>query len=278
MAEDTDNTKKPKAQLIKHSQNETEKPAEKLKAEQSENNEAKAARKVVVVKKKSAPPAAPKKMQPKIVVSTPAAKEPAVQTSDDKSAPNAEEPKEKPENNAPKTNTFSFNQRPAAAAGRVGGKLVGQSKENFSQRQPRPQGSSHGGGQGQGRSGGGYSRPQGSSHGGQHGSHGGGEGGRSGGFNRPQGQGSQHGSPHRGSLPDKAAFSVLRAARMVRLKAAVLTVLKGGTARELELLPARRRLKAKRPASGNLSLKNLFTTAKKKNLKWRKNSFKPRKK
>ncbi|MCL2804920.1 MAG: translation initiation factor IF-2 [Treponema sp.] len=113
MAEETDKTKKPKAQLIKHSQNEAENPV--AASDQGER------RKVKVVVKKPSAPAAPKKMPPKIIVSSPSKKPPA------ENRPQ--------ESDASKTNSFSIAQRPAAAAGRVGGKLVGSHGQN---RPPRP--------------------------------------------------------------------------------------------------------------------------------------------
>jgi translation initiation factor IF-2 len=113
MAEEIDKNKKPKAPLIKHSQSE-EKEAEKKTSEQGER------RKVKVVMKKPAA-AAPKKTSPKIVVSSPSGKSTPSKKSD-----NHVEKKPAQENgeNA-KVNSFQIAQRPAAAAGRVGGKLVG---------------------------------------------------------------------------------------------------------------------------------------------------------
>jgi translation initiation factor IF-2 len=115
MAEETDKNKKPKAQLIKHSPSE-EKEAENKTAEQG------APRKVKVVMKKPAA-AAPKKTSPKIVVSTPSGKAAQSKKSDN-------HVEKKPAHEAGETtkaSSFQIAQRPAAAAGRVGGKLVGNS-------------------------------------------------------------------------------------------------------------------------------------------------------
>ncbi|MDR0624610.1 MAG: translation initiation factor IF-2 N-terminal domain-containing protein [Treponema sp.] len=133
MAEDLENTQKPKAELIKRAQSDHE-PAEGSgkSVPAPEHSER---RKVIVVKKKvpSASPSAPqgpvKKTQPKLVV-----------------ASRPEKPKAKPGEFSPaaekKTSetrsetqvaTFPVTQRPAAVAGRVGGKFVGRSpREDFS--------------------------------------------------------------------------------------------------------------------------------------------------
>ncbi|WP_461245843.1 translation initiation factor IF-2 [Treponema sp. R6D11] len=108
MAEETDKNKKPKAQLIKHSQ--SEENATEKKSEQAEH------RKVKVVMKK--PTAAPKKSSPKVVVSAPSGKSAHSKKTEDKEKKPAHEPAEKGA-------SFQMQQRPAAAAGRVGGKLVG---------------------------------------------------------------------------------------------------------------------------------------------------------
>jgi translation initiation factor IF-2 len=115
MAEEIDKNKKPKAPLIKHAQSEEkEKETEKKTAEQS------ATRKVKVVMKKPAA-AAPKKTSPKIVVSSPSGKSPQLKKADSP----AEKKPEKEIAETGKVNSFQIAQRPAAAAGRVGGKLVG---------------------------------------------------------------------------------------------------------------------------------------------------------
>jgi len=120
MAEESDNTKKPKAQLIKHTQN------EEVSAPKAGEGER---RKVKVVMKKPALQGA-KKNQPKVVVSAPSGK--TVQNKKAESQPEDSGKKEiakKPENttvnDASRISSFPMAQRPAAAAGRVGGKLVG---------------------------------------------------------------------------------------------------------------------------------------------------------
>ncbi|MDR1142873.1 MAG: translation initiation factor IF-2 [Spirochaetaceae bacterium] len=129
MAEELDN--KPKVELIKHakSSGETPKPADPAAAkpvtpEQGER------RKVIVVKKKPPVPAAVKKtVQPKVVsvqVQEPKAKSPSDQ----------DEPKETPEIKKPAEKTawsMPVTQRPVGAAGRVGGRPVGESSV-FAQR------------------------------------------------------------------------------------------------------------------------------------------------
>jgi translation initiation factor IF-2 len=113
MAEETDKNKKPKAHLIKHSQGE-ENTTEKKASEQS------ILRKVKVVMKKPAA-VAPKKTSPKIVVSSPSGK-----SAQSKKSENLKEKKSAQESTeTTKANSFQIAQRPAAAAGRVGGKLVG---------------------------------------------------------------------------------------------------------------------------------------------------------
>ncbi|MCL2759409.1 MAG: translation initiation factor IF-2 [Treponema sp.] len=125
MAEDTDKTKKPKAQLIKHSQGEQETPAGKNSAEQGERRKVK-----VVMKKPTA--VVPKKASPKVVVSAPKStpvKKPDISREKKSSQETGE---------STRVNSFQIAQRPAAAAGRVGGKLVGAS-HSHSQRQGRSQ-------------------------------------------------------------------------------------------------------------------------------------------
>ena len=134
MAEETDNTKKP-AQLIKHLQSEYESSAAKP-GEQSER------RKVKVVMKKPSAQAA-KKNQPKVVVSTPSGK--AVHTKKMESAPEGTKRKDQGKHPAQEKSTdpsrissFPIAQRPAAAAGRVGGRLVGGNQGASSQKPARP--------------------------------------------------------------------------------------------------------------------------------------------
>ncbi|MDR2596582.1 MAG: translation initiation factor IF-2 [Treponema sp.] len=120
MAEESDNTKKPKAQLIKHTQNE-EIPVSKTG--ESERRKVK-----VVMKKPTAQNA--KKNQHKVVVSSPSAKGVHNKKSDShQEEPGKKENTKKPENtggnDASRISSFPMAQRPAAAAGRVGGKLVG---------------------------------------------------------------------------------------------------------------------------------------------------------
>jgi len=139
MAEETDNTKKPKAPLIKHSQSERESSAGKNQAEQVERPKAK-----IVIKKPSQ--AATKKVQQKVVVSAPNGKTPHSKTSDKSggnTVPKRSEKKPAPESETPNSQVSSFQvaQRPAAAAGRVGGKLVGQQAN--SPRPPRQQQRGH---------------------------------------------------------------------------------------------------------------------------------------
>jgi len=153
MAEDTDNTKKPKAPLIKHTQ--TEEVAEAKTGEQSER------RKVKVVMKKPSPPPSPsasvKKSQPKVVVSAPSGDQPSRKWTDTgktvhpKKTDNRQESPGKKEfdksaakesgADSSRVSSFPIAQRPAAAAGRVGGKFVGGHNHNHqgsSQRQARP--------------------------------------------------------------------------------------------------------------------------------------------
>ncbi|MDR2435454.1 MAG: translation initiation factor IF-2 [Treponema sp.] len=145
MAEETDNTQKPKAELIKHSQSGHEEG--KSSAEHAER------RKVIVVKKKSPAPAAVqgtvRKVQPKIVVSgSPASSAGAAVQGDthaDGKAPPQDLPQaQKDEPAAAETagtvkkeqrpSSFPFTERPAAVAGKVGGKMVGRKNDNG----PRP--------------------------------------------------------------------------------------------------------------------------------------------
>jgi translation initiation factor IF-2 len=130
MAEETDNIKKPKAQLIKHSQSENESLPAKT-GEQSER------RKVKVVMKK--PPAqAVKKNQPKVVVSAPSGKAVHAKKSEqEEGAFKKESKKNTPKDTGGVSSFLPVSQRPAAAAGRVGGKLVGNHGPS-AQRSGRP--------------------------------------------------------------------------------------------------------------------------------------------
>ena len=116
MTEDTDKDKKPQAQLIKHSQGEQE--AAGKNAEQSEP-----ARKVKIKMKKPAAQA-PKKAPPKVVV-TPSGKPVPNNKKNDSKEKSTEKDKQDPS----RVSSFQIAQRPAAAAGRVGGKLVGGGHE-----------------------------------------------------------------------------------------------------------------------------------------------------
>ncbi|MDR0501923.1 MAG: translation initiation factor IF-2 [Treponema sp.] len=148
MAEETD-TKKPKAQLIKHSQAEID--AGKSPAEPGERRKVK-----VVMKKPSARIASPqdaavvKKVQSKVVVSVPSGKTPHSRKSE---APSEDTDRKAPEKNPVRSalpheaneassgtriSSFPIAQRPAAAAGRVGGKLVGGHHGSPGQRPSRP--------------------------------------------------------------------------------------------------------------------------------------------
>ncbi|MDR0655281.1 MAG: translation initiation factor IF-2 [Treponema sp.] len=123
MAEEVENTEKPKVELIKHSPAEHEatgQDASPEKKDGSRKGKAEAPlRKIIVVKKKPQnPPAAPnpRKVQPKIVV--------AGQRTKDSSEDSRESRDEKPKDDS-HVASFPVTQRPAAAAGRVGGKPVG---------------------------------------------------------------------------------------------------------------------------------------------------------
>ena len=135
MAEETDNTKKPKAQLIKHSQSENETPAVKP-TEQGERRKVK-----VVMKKPSAQTV--KKNQPKIVVSTPSgktvqAKKPERPAESAGKKEHERLPAQEKTQDPSRVSSFPIAQRPAAAAGRVGGKLVGGNQSAPGQRPARP--------------------------------------------------------------------------------------------------------------------------------------------
>ena len=156
MAEETDNTKKPKAQLIKHSQSEHE-AAPTKSTEQGER------RKVKVVMKK--PPAqSAKKNQTKVVVSTPSGKTVHAKktegSAEGKGKKDQERSSAQDKNKDPsRVSSFPIAQRPAAAAGRVGGKLVGGNHGAQAQKPARPPfRSGKGGDSSPGR--GGFRRPE----------------------------------------------------------------------------------------------------------------------
>jgi translation initiation factor IF-2 len=134
MAEETDNTQKPKAELIKRSQSEHENQ-EAPKTVSGASGESGERRKVIVVKKKSPPSAAPQvqpvKKVPKIVVTrSPSegegdsvqAKAPPPSGEGEPDSGAAKSPAPRSDGKAA---TFLVTQRPAAAAGRVGGRFVG---------------------------------------------------------------------------------------------------------------------------------------------------------
>jgi translation initiation factor IF-2 len=109
--------KKPKVELIKHTRND----AEKAPDSQAKPPEAGERRKVVVVKKKSGPAPVKKPLQPR-VVSVQVQEKP-----EEKKAEADTEKKEKPVPEKPPVERpfFPNTQRPAGAAGRVGGRPVG---------------------------------------------------------------------------------------------------------------------------------------------------------
>jgi translation initiation factor IF-2 len=112
MAEEIDSTKKLKTQLIKHSQTEPDSPA--VKTEQGEFRKVK-----IKVKKPQVP--GTDSSRKKVVVSTPVPVKPV------------EDPVPKKDISKPvlPVTTFTIAQRPAAAAGRVGGKLVGRKDDKY---------------------------------------------------------------------------------------------------------------------------------------------------
>ncbi|MDR0584073.1 MAG: translation initiation factor IF-2 [Treponema sp.] len=144
MAEEIDNTQKPKAELIKHSQGGHEE--RKSPAEHTERHKVK----VIIPKKKPPAPAAvqgpAKKVQPKVVSGSPASSvETAVQGKAAGKVPSQELPQAKTgeatggetagtEKKEPRPSFFPFTERPAAVAGKVGGKMVGRRNDNG----PRP--------------------------------------------------------------------------------------------------------------------------------------------
>jgi len=242
MAEETDYTQKPKAELIKHTQ--ADHPGGKGGGESSER------RKVIVVKKRPASssgadqdnqsPGAPTGVRKKVVVAshpkdeTPdaAEKQAARDTSPSEASSQADAAFAKSNDDASSAgggkgsqdaSAFPFSQRPAVAAGRVGGKPVGRKFHDdsrgggsggggFTQRpankgpsQPRhtaggpPKQGGQGGGGGGGPRQGGFGAPQ------HQRSGGGQQGGRTGGFaprSGGQGRGGQSGSPPPSILPE----------------------------------------------------------------------------
>ena len=203
MAEETGSTQKQKAPLIKPSQVEQENPEKKAPVEQGER------RKVVVVKKK--PPSFTEKkphLKPVAIGRQDSSADKTSQKTNEKqpnpaeniSGGNSQEtaaPKKEPEKSPaqetggkPAPTPFTFAQRPVAAAGRVGGKLVGRSRND-----ERPQGSftprhsqpGREGGRQEQNSGGG--RPGFTPRPGGTGGYGGGSGGRPGFTPRPGGTG-----------------------------------------------------------------------------------------
>ncbi|MDR3020203.1 MAG: translation initiation factor IF-2 [Treponema sp.] len=129
MAEETDKTKKPKAPLIKHSQNEAEVSTVKT-GEQGER------RKVKVIRKKPTT-AQTKKVQPRIVVSAPSGKTAQKKTPDSAAGKPPKTTDKKTSQDDTRVTSFQIAQRPAAAAGRVGGKLVGGNQGASQQRSGR---------------------------------------------------------------------------------------------------------------------------------------------
>jgi translation initiation factor IF-2 len=151
MSEETVNTKKQKKLLIKHSPNEFESSSEKPQADQGER------RKVKVKLRKPSASDVVKKTQPAVVVSAPEEK-PAqpkkAETAEEESAVKKETGKNSTAQTADpaaRISTFPFAQRPAAVAGRVGGKLVGRRHDE----KPRSPGHKppQSGGHGQGKHG-----------------------------------------------------------------------------------------------------------------------------
>jgi translation initiation factor IF-2 len=154
MAEELDTTQKPKVELIKHQKSEQESsvlpaqlPAEEAPKGGSSQERSDQRRKVVVVKKKVAVPVVPvsvKKTQPKIVV-TPlgfrntvvGVKAPAADTVAQEFPP----PKNPGGGEKAEESRVSFlpnTQRPVAAAGKVGGRLVGTRSFRNDEAQNKP--------------------------------------------------------------------------------------------------------------------------------------------
>ncbi|MCL2276397.1 MAG: translation initiation factor IF-2 [Treponema sp.] len=130
-AEETDKTKKPKTLLIKHSQGDHDASSEKSSNEQGER------RKVKVVMKKPQT-SSPKKTPSKVVVSSGSPSGQAKKNDDSKKPAQVSS---RENENTSRVSSFPIAQRPAAAAGRVGGKLVGNHAQQS--RPPRPQQSPH---------------------------------------------------------------------------------------------------------------------------------------
>ncbi|MCL2479916.1 MAG: translation initiation factor IF-2 N-terminal domain-containing protein, partial [Treponema sp.] len=160
MAAESDNLPKPKAELIKKAQTDHETPDKVSSGKPVDGTpagsppaaaaERQERRKVIVVKKKPVPApaavvppaAAVKKVQPKVIAAKPAEPEipvqeikaPVPEPVQEKAAEAPAVQETKPVQKAPVTREevpFTFTQRPAAAAGKVGGKFVGP-------RPPRP--------------------------------------------------------------------------------------------------------------------------------------------
>ena len=127
MAEESDNKNKPKAPLIKHTQPEESPPVKTTEGER---------RKVKVVMKKPVPQGA-KKIQPKVVAGAPPAKTVHAKKSDHVKKDQERKPEKDKSIDASHVSSLPASQRPAAAAGRVGGKFVGNSPSG--QRPARPQ-------------------------------------------------------------------------------------------------------------------------------------------
>jgi len=130
-ADETDKTKKPKTLLIKHSQSEHDASSEKASNEQGERRRVK-----VVMKKPQA--SAPKKTPSKVVVSAGSSSGQAKKTDDAKKPVQVSSQENE---SSSRVSSFPIAQRPAAAAGRVGGKLVGNHGQQ--NRPARPQQSQH---------------------------------------------------------------------------------------------------------------------------------------
>ncbi|MFP3043477.1 translation initiation factor IF-2 [Treponema primitia] len=169
MAEELDTTQKPKVELIKHQKSEqevsvpsTQLPAEggpvHLATQVPAQEHGDQRRKVVVIKKKAAVSGAPvpvKKVQPKIVVTTPLgatsrstvpegqpvaltpkAKSPAAETSAQEASETPREAKV-PADGESRVTSMPNTQRPVAAAGRVGGRPVGNHSSRDDNGPPR---------------------------------------------------------------------------------------------------------------------------------------------
>ena len=121
MAEEKGKTQKPKVELIKHASSVKAAPSVKAEGGESSKPVETERRKVVVVKKKTAAPSQIKKpYQPKIV-----SIHPLEQKEKTKGEPGEKKTKQE----------YTPQQRPSGAAGRVGGKLVGQTGNYSGNRQ-----------------------------------------------------------------------------------------------------------------------------------------------